>query len=216
MSDSDTPVNSQRLDRFRFVAQVTGNLPEMPSNRDDVVSGFVRFKIREWRESGRELQDLARLAGFAKSTPSQVIMGTGVGQKTGPKFARAFGFESYDAMKLAAFEWWKSQTVPGEGTSAEPVVAQAVDAVVALNQGTRQQVEAVLTAYAHPRFRGRELNWWITTLLDELGADRRALKADKAERIEAAAGQRVFREAGRQKRAPKAAASKPSKRQRAG
>lgn len=157
--------------------------PVRVSNRDDVVSNYVRLRIRQWRDGGRELQDLARVAGFAKSTPSQVLLGTGIGAKTGPRFAKAFGFESFDAMKMAAWEWWSAQ---GEASSTPPSEASntAAQAVLDLKQGTPQQVQTILQAYAHPRFKDRDYDWWLQTLLSELKADREALRVDARDRAQ--------------------------------
>lgn len=155
-----------------------------PRNRDDVVSSYVRMRIRQWRET-KELQDLARLAGFAKSTPSQVLLGTGVGAKTGPRFASAFGFPSFDAMKAAAWEWWKAEGAGGAdfaAGAAPPAAREAVEAVLGLGQGTPEQLETILAAYTHSRFHDRDRDWWISTLLDELRADREALRLDRSNR----------------------------------
>lgn len=187
----------------------------MSGNRDDVVSGYVRMKIREWRASGREMQDLARVAGFAKSTPSQVMLGTGVGAKTGPRFAKAFGLESYDALKMAAFEWWKGQAE----AAAEPqpaAMTEAVGMVVGLGQGTPEQVDTILTAYRHPRFLDRDRDWWLQTLLAELRLDRTAVKEDQADRAAISAGQKVIREANQRRSAPPPRPAKAHKRQLTG
>lgn len=170
----------------------------MQGNRDDVITGFVRMRIREWRDvEKRELQELARAAGFGKSTPSQVLFGTGVGGKTGPKFARAFGYASYDAMKAAAWEWWKQQGEAGHDAVAFPKTApmgDAIEAVLLLGQGSREQVETIMVAFAHPRFRTRDKDWWIQTLLAELARDRETMKADKTQRLEINEKQREMRD----------------------
>jgi len=189
------------------------------SNRDDVISSFVRSRIREWRESGRELQDLARAAGFAKSTPSQVILGTGVGAKTGPKFAKAFGFKSYDAMKTAAWEWWQAQGKASSGSAEHPktdAMAEALDAVLSLNQGTREQLETILGAYVHPRFRERDKDWWLETLLAELRLDRTTLREDRVLRGDITAKQKGMREEQRKKHERAATDVASRKRKRTG
>jgi hypothetical protein len=115
------------------------------------------------------------LAGFAKSTPSQVRLGTGVGAKTGPKFAKVFGYRSFDELKSAAWEWWKAQGNAGQEAIALPKTAAmqtALDAILSLQHGTREQIEAIFLAYGHPRFASRDSDWWLQTLLAELAHDR--------------------------------------------
>lgn len=196
MSDSLPNVNAGSSS-FEPLISDAASETSMKGNRDDVISGFVRMKIRAWRDSGRELQELARLAGFAKSTPSQVLIGTGVGAKTGPRFARAFGYASFDELKSAAWEWWKVQGDTSQEllSAPRPEMDEAVDAVLLLNQGSREQLLTILSAYSHPRFRDRSRDWWIQTLLSELARDRETAREDKAQREAINRDQRVVREA---------------------
>jgi hypothetical protein len=196
MSDSLPGVNEARAG-FGIIIHEPARSTNVHGNRDDVISSFVRMRIREWRVSGRALQDLAREAGFAKSTPSQVILGTGVGAKTGPRFARAFGFRSYDDMKAAAWEWWKAQGRAGSEAIDFPhtdAMRDAVEAVLSLKQGTREQLETILSAFSHERFRSRDQDWWLQTLLAELGRDRLAVREGKATRADVADKQKQMRE----------------------
>lgn len=205
MSDSDSRVNTQR-NNFDFVNHLAANPMGMASNRDDVVSSYVRHRIREWRDSGVELKALAAKAGFAKSTPSQVLLGTGVGAKTGPRFARAFGFSSYEAMRQAAWQWWQEQTAAEDLqplSQTEPML-RASKAVLALGQGTVGQVETILRAYAHERFRSRDEAWWLQTILAELERDRMAIRGE------------TVAPAATPEAAPKAAPPKISARRRSG
>ncbi len=215
MSDSLLGVN-RSCDGFGIIIPNAARCSDVPSNRDDVISSFVRLRIREWRESGREMQELARVAGFAKSTPSQVMLGTGVGAKTGPRFAKAFGFQSYDEMKSAAWEWWKAQGKAGQEAVDLPktdAMREAIEAVLSLNQGTREQLETILTAFSHPRFRDRNKDWWLQTLLVELTRDREALRDDRALRGEITSKQKQFREehAKKRRRAEQATERAPRK-----
>lgn len=195
MIDSDSHVNRD-AGSFGIIIRNPARPANVHGNRDDVISSFVRMKIREWRDGGRELQDLARSAGFAKSTPSQVLLGTGIGAKTGPKFAKAFEYRSFDEMKIAAWEWWRQQGEAGKQAVALPkteAMRGAIQAVLALGQGTREQVETVMAAYSHPRFHERNQDWWIQTLLAELSRDRETVRADKAQRAEINEKQRGLR-----------------------
>lgn len=214
ISDSDTLVNPVD-DSSGIIIRGAATPRSMQRNRDDVVSSFVRLKIREWRESKRELQELARVAGFAKSTPSQVLTGTGVGNKTGPGFARAFGYASHDALKMGAWEWWQANNEsPAAASPTSPSQQEACDLVVGLGQGTSEQVATVLHAYAHPRFLERDKDWWIQTLLDELRRDRDALVRDQDLRKQIVNGQKVMREATAEKHARSQHPPQPAKKAR--
>lgn len=195
-------------------------MAEKPGNRDDAVSGYVRLRLREWVASGRELQELARLAGMSKSAPSQVLGGTGVGGKTGPGYARAFGFRGYDELRDAAYSWWQAEGRAGQlAVEQTGSMQEAVDAIVGLGQGTKAQCEVILAAYQHPRFRDRDQAWWVQTLLGELQKDRETLRQDKKERKDVHATQKRVREAHRSRKKkdpPEAAPVRVSQRVRAG
>lgn len=216
MSDSEPRVNGD-VSGFGIFISAPARPAEVKGNRDDVVSSYVRMKVREWRDDGRELQELARSAGFAKSTPSQVLLGTGVGAKTGPKFAKAFGFKSYDDLKVAAWEWWREQGAAGQTHAMSPpsdAMEKAIDMIVSLNQGTRPQLETILAAYAHSRFRDRDYDWWLQVLLTELARDRETVRMDQKLRAEIGAKQRETRAAMAERHAAEAAA-RPKKRRAA-
>lgn len=214
MCDSEPGVNRDAAG-FETIIRGFARALNVQGNRDDVISGFVRAKIREWRYvEKRELQELARAAGFGKSTPSQVLFGTGVGGKTGPKFAKAFGYASYDAMKSAAWEWWKEQGQAGHDSVSVPkteAMGEAIAAVLALGQGTVEQVETIMAAFAHARFRDRDKDWWIQTLLAELARDRGTMRDDKTARTETNSVQRQMRGLQRQRR-PRAKHATPKRR----
>lgn len=199
MSDSDSTVKA-RESGFETLMPWTATsfgVAATKGNRDDVVSSFVRMRIRQWKGSGKELQELARIAGFAKSTPSQVLIGTGVADKTGPKFAKAFGYASYEALRTAAWEWRRSQAEDSDG--GPPVITeamnQAAELVIGMGQGTQAQVDTIFAALAHSRFRERDRDWWVQTLLAELARDREMLREDKDQREGIYAAQRLAREA---------------------
>ncbi len=177
----------------------------MQRNREDALSGFVRMKIREWKASNRELQDLARIARIAKSAPSNVLGGMGVGNKTGPGYARAFGFASYDDMRAAAYRWWQESGAEGAKQASDPdsAAGKAVDAVLGLGQGTRPQLETIVAAYAHPRFTGRDVDWWVTTLLEEVRLDRASAERDALQRKVTRRTQKEIRETAAKRREPK-------------
>lgn len=158
------------------------NVPNMASNRDTVLTDFVRMKIAEWQAAGREQQELAELAGFGKSTVAQVKRGTGVGAKTAPGFARAFGFPNVQAMVDAAYEWRKGSGEALDELLAEEAVKSAVETIKTLVVGsTDESLRAILAAFIHPRFRGRDFKYWVETLGTEARRDVDAALAHEAE-----------------------------------
>lgn len=186
ISDSDTSVNHD-VDGFGIIIPRPATVTGVAGNRDDVLSSFVRMKIRAWRDGGRELKELAAIAGVAKSSPSQVLLGTGVARKTAPGYARAFGYPSEDALKAAAWEWWKAEGQAGEDAVFVPrseAQKAAIELVLGLQQGTATQLATILSAYSHPRFHDRDRDWWVQTLLAELKADKTAIETERADRRE--------------------------------
>lgn len=168
------------------------------SSRDQALSDYVRKRIREWRADGRELQELAARAGIAKSSPSTVLLGTGVAKKTGQGYARAFGFASYKALQEAAYRWWLEQ---GQGASEavaapdEPALAEAIEVVKGTMQATDAQIRTIIADFAAQRFRGRDTMWWISTLGAELQRDRQSTAAEAAKVQETKAAQKRIRQA---------------------
>ncbi len=214
ISDSEPTVNRD-ADGFGIIIPQAAISLNMAGNRDEVVSSFVRMRIREWKASGRELQELARLAGIAKSSPSQVLLGTGVARKTRPGYAKAFGYPSEDALLSAAWEWWKAEGQAGEDAVFVPqsdAQREAIDLVIGLQQGTAAQIATILAAYSHPRFRDRDKDWWLQALLAELRRDRETLADDQRAREATGAAQKKVREAQAAKRTPSQAPPKRSRR----
>lgn len=167
------------------------------STRDDALSAFVRVKIREWVAAGKQLKDLATAAGVTKSTPSQVLRGTGVGSITGKGFAKVFGYDSFESLQRAAYQW-KLEQGATLGTLAEPVPDSAKEEALkfALGLGlvTEPQGRAILAAYAAPFFSGRDLEYWVKTLMEEAKRDREAIQTEARERKATQGYQRKVRE----------------------
>jgi hypothetical protein len=204
MNDSEPSVNEagpqSGVHDSESISMVPAKLANMPSNRDTVLSDFVRAKIAEWQAGGREQQELAELAGFAKSTVAQVKKGTGVGAKTAPGFARAFGFPDVQTMVDAAYEWRKSSGLALDELLAEPEVQAAIQQVLTFVAGsTEESVRAILAAFTHPRFRGRDRMYWWETLGKEAKRDADAAISHatdmKARRQEKSSGQKRMEEA---------------------
>lgn len=189
MIDSEAIVKAYRGEVPRLdsesLTSSQAKLLEMRVNRDNVLTEFVRQKIRDWCEvQKREQKELAKIAGL--KSPSVVSMvkdgRQGVGAKTAPGFARAFGYASVDAMSDAA---WTARQGTGAGLErrlAEPAFASGV-ALVANFQvpPTDAELRTIANAYADPYFDGRDAEWWLDTVGDEL---KRTRARDKAAAVE--------------------------------
>jgi hypothetical protein len=142
--------------------------------RDNAVTAYVRMKIREWEQSGRDQVELAKRVDVAPSTISQVKTRTGVGSRSIDGFARAFGFKTVKELQDAAYLWFMAQGETTASLAAESGVAEAIEMVLPLRPGvTRAQVETILHAFTHERFRGRDASFWVKALLEELQLERR-------------------------------------------
>lgn len=184
--------------------------------RDQALTSYVRLRIREWKETqGRDIQDIARAGGISKSHPSQVLGGSlGVGGKTAHGYARAFGFNDAEDLRRAAYVWWMSEGEAGAKAAAAPhtpAMREAVEMLLSLGQGTREQLETILTAYAHPRFHDRDRDWWTLTLGAELQRDRATISSDAKARAATNAAQRRVREANQERRPKEVARERPSR-----
>lgn len=164
---------------FRNNHTEQGNFADVPSiraasNRDEAVAGYVRSRLKDLEKTrARGWQvEFARTAGFVPSVVAQVKRGLGVGAKTGPGWAKALGFKDFDELKDTAYRW---AVLHGGGQPlgiALPVAAtEAIEWVLALNEGTQEQLVTIAEAYCHPRFAQRDRKWWIQRLLEELRAD---------------------------------------------
>lgn len=165
------------------------NVPtKEPTNRDTVLSDFIRHKIREWINAGREQKDLAEAAGLRPSAIAMIKGGQGVGAKSAPGIARALGYESVPAMVDAAYAWRQ-----GMGESLERRLedhafrAGAAAVALIMVPPTDVELRTIAADFVSPRFDGRDPSWWAATLGTELQRDR-ARSIDPAARVRSAAG----------------------------
>lgn len=184
------------------------------ANRQDALSDYVRVKIREWQASGRQLQDLARIAGITKSSPSTVLAGTGVGSKTGRGYAVAFGYgprtdpdAAYKALQDAAYEWWLAKgerAASAVTTWDDPGFREAVEVLKTTMQATEAQIRAIMADFTAPRFAERDSMFWIQTIGAELKRDRERAVPELARNKATSKAQAEIRAAKREKvRLPK-------------
>ena len=198
-------------------------VPSKNGPRDRILSEYVRFRIRQWEEGGGQLKDLARAAGIAKSGPSTVKLGTGVGPSTTPKYAKAFGYKSQEELEHAAFSWWSDKGAAVETKLEEPAIQAAINYLVDLKQGTEAEMRTILAAYTHPRFLGRDVPWWINTLNIELRLDHEKMAAQgradgalSAARKKAPESTRMLPDAASEPKLPAAAPAAARRKTRAG
>lgn len=155
-------------------------------SRDAPLSEYVRMRLREWTNEGRDLVEIAKLGGISKSGPSQVASGNlGVGGTAAPQYAKAFGMTELE-LRAAALEWWeRAGKATAEASREATPLGEAIAFLVGLGQGTEEELRAIAYAFKHERFADRDAKWWQRTLLLELEHERdrrlleRAAKKDQ-------------------------------------
>lgn len=218
--DSSTTRNPERI---TVSEGQPATLYFMPANatqdHDTPLSRYVRLRIAEHvtayrtkhgteRGSLKELVDRS-MGLLSGSAPAMVKRGSGVGPKTAAGFARAFGFSSAAELQNAASARYLAQHHDAASTGNTPDMQKAIDAVIALGQGTPEQVATIVAAYAAERFRARDYDWWLMTLLAELKADAALFRTDASDRKATRKKQRKIRAVSEQKRAEPADSSAP-------
>lgn len=146
----------------------------MPTNRDQPLADYVRKLIAEWEEKNGKgkLNILARQAGVAKSLPSQIKAGLGVGGRSLPGFARAFGMRE-DELKEQAYEWWLREGKRVAEMAAPPPEqypdrARAIELAKTWRQAQDAEIRTIIALYGADEFASREFEWWDETLMREL------------------------------------------------
>lgn len=163
------------------------------SARDEVVVAFVQTLIRDWlAKNGGKQKDLAVRASMSPAQMSNIINGnTGVWRSL-DGLARVFHFADRAALVAAAHEWRRGEAGNAAELMKEPAVLSAIEIV----RGARSdvsvaQIRTILYAFGHDRFRGRDTDFWVKELLDELQLEREISQRDRAERNEAARDKRA-------------------------
>lgn len=194
ITDSNAGGQAPSLRNSDAAARYAPNMPRPPSTaRDPGLSEYVRMRVREWVASGRQLLELAALAGVSQSTPSQILTGLGVGPKTAPGWARALGFASADDLTATAYRWWLDRSA----VALTDAQREAITAATGLGQLTEAQAQAIAAAFGNPRTRDRDVHWWLALLLSEAAIDRAALDASERARARQAEHRAVRRKATR-------------------
>jgi len=154
-----------------------------PTNRDTVLSDFVRYKIQEWLRAGNEQQALAEKAGLRPSAIAMIKAGQGVGAKSAPKIAKALGYSSVEAMVDDAYAWRQGLGESLERRLADPNFQAGVAAAsLFMVAPTEAEIRTIAADFVAPRFDKREPQWWSSTIGTELVHDRaRALPREERE-----------------------------------
>ncbi len=190
ITDSESAVKRGQAGRFRISSLGTARV-HVVANRNEALSDYIRTRIREWQSSGREMQELARIVGVAKSGPSGVVRsGVGIGKKSAIGYAVAFGFgtrndpeSAYAAIQAAAYQWWMAKGQHAAEVVSEtedPSMLQAIEVLKDHMQATEAQIRAIMADYIAPRFVGRDSMFWIETIGAELKRDRAIAELERA------------------------------------
>lgn len=164
-------------------------------SRNQPVTEYVRMRLREWKNSGRELQEVAQRGGMSKSHPSQVLSGTfGVGGKTIGEYAKAFDLDEPELVKLA-HDWWKKEgSATAKAAEEATPLGEAIALLAGLGQGSEAELRAIAYAFKHERFDDRDAKWWQRMLLLELEHDREKELLARAAKKEAQREKRLVAE----------------------
>ena len=137
------------------------------SNRNALVSEYVRARLREMQGAGAVLKHLAQSVGMSETTPSQILSGMGVGGVNEPKFARMFGL-SHSQLVLAAETW--AESVQG---AFDPAPQRAVPSHVKARK-IAQSIDVLPSAitrvdamYEGASYEGESERWWLEHYLAE-------------------------------------------------
>ncbi len=113
------PRGKGAAERFRNPRQ-NAAISLLVAAEDDVITQYVRHRLREYVKGGGLLNELAESVGMPPSTPSQVLSGKlGVGNVNRPRFAKAFGMNHVEL--AAEAQRWADLS---EGTRTLPTRAQ--------------------------------------------------------------------------------------------
>lgn len=164
-------MQSQGPSSERFIIPERGrrSLSRVSDAEDDPVARYVRMRLRQLLTKQPQIE-LAQRIGVSPSGLSQVKDGKeGVGSRSIGRYARALGFKSPEALRQAAWAWVMTEAKLGASLALEPAVADAIRTVCALRpEVSETTVRTILHAFGHDRFRGRSVDYWVRTLLDEL------------------------------------------------
>lgn len=162
---------------FRITHAETPTIEAMTEDRGDAVAEYVRVLIREWLAKGEgDQKQLAARAGVSSSLISQVKNGKhGVDMRSLPGFAKVFHFGTVDGLRAAAYRWWLSQGEAAMQLWQEAAVKEAIaDVRELMPHVSEAQLRTIVASLDDiPRFRGRDKQAWIDTLLTELKTEHR-------------------------------------------
>lgn len=152
---------------------------EMPQPQNKALTAFVRHLISEWEREGKNLRDIEVVNGhrvMAKGYASKVKTGTGVSGKSGVGFAKAFNYESYEELQIAAFTWYRTHGKQVEDRIADPEIERDPEkrkaimmAKVLSTDLTEPLVRAVFEKYESVGV-GKDAMWWLQRMNEEAPA----------------------------------------------
>lgn len=140
--------------------------------RDPGVTEYVRWRVEQIKAGGVKGNALAARVGLSPATISQLASDQGVGSRSIGKWAKALGFPDIPSLRRTAYEWYNEQMAEASALLDEPAVVAAIDLVATDANVNKEHVAAILTAFSHPRFRGRPLLFWASLLAIELTFER--------------------------------------------
>lgn len=176
--------------------------------RDPAVTEFVRVRMREILASekpGTQGQLAQRIGVSPAMLSSFTRPGStmGIGGRSIEGFARFLGFRDQqgrgdpDALRLAAYDWFREQSPKLSARSEEPAVHDAIARVKALQPWvTDEHIRTILHRFTHEDFNDRDVDYWFMTIIaeahqDTLREQRRQASVQNARQEHERAGRKI-------------------------
>jgi hypothetical protein len=173
--------------------------------RDVATTKYVRWRLLNWRDEDKNLLtplQIEKICGAKASAISQIRAGKlGVGPAVIAPLARAWKVTEGQLLDTAR-EWYANEGKDADdvvdAAVEEPALAEAIEVVRSLGRLTEEQIRAIVAGFGAPYFRGRDREWWITTLLSEAEQLRKSqaaqLATERTEKRKQATHRKLVRE----------------------
>ncbi len=155
----------------------------MATPRDPAVTEYVRMRVRDILQRKEMTGDaLAKKVGISPSMISSLDK-LGVGPRSIDGFAELLFFKDANALREAAYDWWREQNPRTSSRAEEPAVVEAIALVRGLHPAVSDgQIRTILHRFSDPGFDGRDRDYWQRTLFEEIRQDYLRAQTQKAAR----------------------------------
>lgn len=159
---------------FRVSQFEPRTLMRVPSPRDPAVTEYVRTLMRaliDSKKAGNQKQIAARM-GVSPAYLS-TLWKTGVGGRSINAFAKILNFADADALRHAAYDWYRTSGRADAVRLDEPSVQEALSELREMYSWVSDDQWAMMVSrFAHSAFEGRGKDFWVQTLTREVWEDK--------------------------------------------